>query len=137
MVNFSPLVRVLFLNVLSMNKIEDQRSDSRILAVCKVFNSKGCFLGFTLDLTTNGIQIIVNKDFSQELEFEIILNQEKEDDIIDCLIKIKVQQMWRSSTNEEFDQIGGKIIEVDNPQKLKKLIDYYEQKAKDKLVFQQ
>lgn len=119
-------------NVLSMNKIEDQRSDNRILAVCKVLDSKGCFLGFTLDLTTNGIQIIVNKDFPQELEFEIILNQGKEDEIIDCLIKITVQQMWRASTNEEFDQIGGKIVEVDNPQQLKNLINYYEQKTTEK-----
>ncbi|MBL1210433.1 PilZ domain-containing protein [Geminocystis sp. GBBB08] len=118
-----------------MNQINEQRSFQRILAVCRVLDSKGNFLGFTLDLTVTGIQIIIQKDFPHQSPFEIILNQVKEDEIIGSNITIKVEQIWRSSTNEEFDQIGGKIIGVDFPDQLEKLVHYCDQKAKEKYQF--
>lgn len=115
-----------------MNQINDQRTFPRILAVCRIFDSEGKFLGFTLDLTTTGIQIIVYRDFPHQSPFEIILNQEKENEIMALDIKVKIQQMWRTSTNEEFDQIGGKIIEVDNSEYLENLVNYCDQKAQKK-----
>ncbi|MGI0479426.1 PilZ domain-containing protein [Geminocystis sp. CENA526] len=118
-----------------MTQINEQRNYRRVLAVCRVLDSQGKFLGFTLDLTPTGIQIIVNKDFPQDSEFEIILSQARENEILGNDLKIKVQQMWRSNTNEEFDQIGGKIIEVDSPSELENLVAYCDRKAKERYQF--
>lgn len=118
-----------------MTQINEQRNYRRILAVCRVLDSQGKFLGFTLDLTPTGIQIIVNKDFPHDSEFEIILSQARENEILGNDLKIKVQQMWRSNTNEEFDQIGGKIIEVDSPSELENLVAYCDRKAKERYQF--
>jgi len=118
-----------------MTQINEQRNYRRVLAVCRVLDSHGKFLGFTLDLTPTGIQIIVNKDFPQDSEFEIILSQARENEIIGNDLKIKVQQMWRSNTNEEFDQIGGKIIDVDSPSELENLVAYCDRKAKERYQF--
>jgi hypothetical protein len=115
-----------------MDQINEQRAFRRILAVCRVLDSEGKFLGFTLDLNTDSIQVIINKDFPSESPFKIILNQIKENEIISSNIRVKIQQMWRSSTSEEFDQIGGKIIEVDYPEKLENLVRYCDQKAKER-----
>ncbi|BAQ64282.1 PilZ domain-containing protein [Geminocystis sp. NIES-3709] len=118
-----------------MSQINEQRNYRRILAVCRILDSDEKFLGFTLDLTPTGIQMIVNRDFPQKSEFEIILNQAREDEILGNNIKIKVQQIWRSSTNEEFDQIGGKIIGVDSPKELETLVKYCDRKAKERYQF--
>jgi choline kinase len=119
-----------------MAQINDQRTFPRILAVCRIFDFEGKFLGFTLDLSTIGIQIIVYKNFPDKSSFEIILNHQKENEIMGLDIKVKIEQMWRISTNEEFDQIGGKIIEVDNPKYFENLLSYCYQKAKEKYQFE-
>lgn len=115
-----------------MTQINEQRNYRRILAVCRILDTDGHFLGFTLDLTLTGIQIIVTKDFPQASEFEILLSQSQEDEVIADHIRLKVSQIWRSSTNEEFDQIGGKIIEVESPNELEKLVKYCDRKAKER-----
>jgi hypothetical protein len=105
-----------------MNQINEQRNSRRILAVCRVLDLRRKFLGFTLDLSHHGIKIIVNKDFPQQTEFEVILSQGREyqDSLPDILIKVK--EAWRINSGEEFDQIGGKIIDVDSSEKLEKFI---------------
>jgi len=118
-----------------MSQFNEQRTFRRVLAVCRVLNTEGRFLGFTLDLTVTGIQMIVSKDFPHNSEFDVILSQAREDEVIGQDITIKIQQMWRSSTNEEFDQIGGKIIAVDLPEELEKLVEYCDRKAKERYQF--
>jgi hypothetical protein len=118
-----------------MVQINEKREFRRILAVCRVLDCEGKFLGFTLDLTLTGIQIIINKDFIPPSEFELILTQAREDKIIGADIRIKVQQIWRTSTNEEFDQIGGKIIAVDLPKELENLVNYCDKRAKQRYQF--
>lgn len=118
-----------------MSQINEQRNYRRVLAVCRILDSNSNFLGFTLDLTPTGIQMIINKDFPQQPEFEIILSQAREDEVIGHDLRVKIQQIWRSSTNEEFDQIGGKIIEVDSFEALENLVSYCDRKAKERYQF--
>lgn len=118
-----------------MNQINEQRNYRRILAVCRVLDSDNKFLGFTLDLTPTGIQMIINKDFPQQPEFDIILSQTRENEVRGNDLKVKIQQIWRSSTNEEFDQIGGQIIGVDSAEELEKLVIYCDRKAKQRYKF--
>jgi hypothetical protein len=115
-----------------MNQMNEQRNYRRILAVCRILDCDSKFLGFTLDLTPKGIQMIINKDFPPQPEFEIILSQSREDEVTDNDLKVKVQQVWRSSTCEEFDQIGAKIIAVDSSEAFNNLVTYCDQKAKQR-----
>lgn len=118
-----------------MSTLNEQRNYRRVLAVCRILDSNNKFLGFTLDLTPTGIQMIINKDFPQQPEFEIILSQAREDEVLGNDLKVKIEQIWRSSTNEEFDQIGGKIIGVDSVQQLENLVAYCDRKAKERYQF--
>jgi len=122
-------------NNLDTNLYNEQRELRRILAVCRVLDLERKFLGFTLDLNRSGIKIIVDKNFSTGDEFQIILNPAKEDEEISPDILIKVKQKWRTPTNEEFDQIGGVIIEVDSPEYIEELIDYCDRRAKERYQF--
>ena len=115
-----------------MNQSNEQRNSRRILAVCRVLDLDRRFLGFTLDLNHNGIKIIINKDFPQKSEFEIILSQEREYQDINPDIIIKVKQAWRVASSDEFDQIGGKIIGVDSSEKLENFINYIDSIEKKK-----
>ncbi len=115
-----------------INSIDEQRNSRRILAVCRVLDLHRKFLGFTLDLNQAGIKIIVDKEFPQQSEFEIILSQGREYQDLNPDIIIKVGQAWRFASNEEFDQIGGKIIHVDSAEKLAKFINYCDTTEKEK-----
>lgn len=115
-----------------MNHDNDQRHARRILAVCKVLDLERNFLGFTLDLNYTGIKIIVNKEFPQQPEFKIILNQPSDTRHFKSDILITVEQAWRCSSNDDFDQIGGKIRAVDSPEELKNFISYCDEIEKDK-----
>ncbi|WP_017293755.1 hypothetical protein [Geminocystis herdmanii] len=118
-----------------MDEINEQRNYRRILAVCRILDSDSKFLGFTLDLTPKGIQMIINKDFPPQPKFEIILSQARENEVMGNDLKVKIQQIWRSSTSEEFDQIGGKIIEADSSEALENLVAYCDRKAKERYQF--
>lgn len=115
----------------SGNVIE-QRELRRILAVCRVLDMQRRFLGFTLDLNKRGIKIIIQKDFPPRDELEVFLTQAREDNENAPDIKVKIKQAWRISTNEEFDQIGGVIVEVDSPENLELLISECDRKARER-----
>lgn len=63
---------------------------------------------------------------------EVLLTQAREDNENAPDIKVKIKQAWRISTNEEFDQIGGVIIEVDSPENLERLIAECDRKARER-----
>ena len=117
---------------MNVNVVPEQRNYNRILAVCRVFNLQRKLLGFTLDLNRKGVRIIVNQEFPQQTEFEIILSQgtKYQDNYPDVIVKM--QQAWRNSTSEDFDQIGGKIIAIDSSENLDNLISYCEGVEKEK-----
>ena len=115
-----------------MNEIHEKRNSRRILAVCRVLDLQGKFLGFTLDLSYTGIKIIINSDFPQDKEFEIILSLGRDyQDLIPDVV-IKIEQVWRFSHSEEFDQIGGKIINTETKDVLESFISYCDEIEKQK-----
>ena len=108
----------------TMDQTNEKRNSRRILAVCRVLDLQGRFLGFTLDLSYTGIKIIINSNFPQEPEFEVILSLGRDYQDLIPDVMIKVQQAWRFSHSEEFDQIGGRIIDVDSREFLESFISY-------------
>jgi hypothetical protein len=120
------------------NKVEERRSKSRIFAVSRVLNTEKKLLGYTLDIHAEGIKMIIDQKFPEESQFQVILLRElKEDESIPPDITATIDVAWRSAFDEEFDQVGGKIIAVDLPEELDKLIQDAQvklQKIKDKLI---
>lgn len=111
---------------------EEKRHARRILAVCRVLDRGGRFLGFTLDLTREGTRLIVNKNFNPEGNFEVILSPPQEDEEIAPDIRVTVKPVWRCPANDEFDEIGGTIVTVDCPDSLTELLEYCERRAREK-----
>ncbi len=118
-----------------MSEIDERRSNRRILAICRALNKNGEFLGFTLNLTQDGIYLIVGKIFADKPEFEAILTQNREGKHIHPEIKIRIRKIWSRATNDEYEEVGGKIVEVDNPDALEDLVHYCDQQAKEKYQF--
>ncbi|MBE9222875.1 PilZ domain-containing protein [Cyanobacterium stanieri LEGE 03274] len=118
-----------------MTGINEQRSSRRVLAVCRALDSDGKFVGFTLDITKEGIHLIVEKSFNPPTTFDLILNYHTDLDKQLSDVAITIEKMWRKSTNDEYDQIGGKIITTKHPEALNELITFCDQKAKNKYEF--
>jgi hypothetical protein len=91
--------------------IQERREEERILAFCQVFDMAGELVGVSFDLTRNGICVSVPNDWPQDRDFSLKLRRMDNEDL--PTITIKITPMWRQSRNESFDEIGGKIIEVD------------------------
>lgn len=118
-----------------MIEINEQRFSRRILAVCRALDLDGKFLGFTLDLTKEGIHLILNNTFPDDDKFSIILTQNREDKNEKPDITLEIEKAWRKSTNEEYDEVGGKIIDVDLQAELDDLILYCDNYTKKKYDF--
>lgn len=112
-----------------MTQLSQKRFYRRILAVCPVFDLKHNFLGLTLDLSIKGIHIIVHNSFPDKSQFSFLLHQSLDEDEDNPYITLKVEKVWRKSTNEEYDEIGAKIIAVDLEVELQKLIKYCDNKV--------
>lgn len=115
-----------------MININEKRFSRRILAVCRALDLKGNFVGLTLDLTKDGIHLIVANTFVDQDKFYLILQQTREDEEDKPNLTMEVEKMWRKPTNEEYDQIGGKILRVDLEEELHDLIQYCDHQAKQK-----
>lgn len=115
-----------------MSNISEKRLSKRILGVCRTLDLDGRFLGFTLDLSETGIRFIVTKSFPEQKKFSVILERTKDEQEEHPLITVEVEQAWRKSTNEEFDEIGGKIIDADLEDEFRDLVRYCELKHNTK-----
>jgi hypothetical protein len=118
-----------------MNEINEKRFYRRVLAVCRLLDLDGKFLGFTLDLTLQGIMIIVPNTYPDEEEFSVMLQQIRDDNEVRPNIIIKLEKAWRKPSNEEYDLVGGKIISAQPSEELESLIKYSDEKAKEKYDF--
>ena len=121
-----------------VTEIEERRAESRIFAVSRVLTTEKKLLGYTLDINSGGIKIIVDKNFPEQSTFPVILlNELKGGESVPPDITVTIDVVWRSSFDEEFDQVGGKIIEVDLPDELQTFMQDAQvklQKIKDKLI---
>lgn len=118
----------------NLDDLKDRRKSPRILSVCRILDKEKNFLGFTLDLTKEGICMIIYNKFENLKEFEIIIEQNRcEGNYPE--IKAKIEKIWRKEKNEEFDEIGGKIIAVDSKDNLEDLIKYCDIDARKKYYF--
>lgn len=105
--------------------MNDNRKHKRILAVCKLMNEQNQLIGFALDLTVEGIRMIVPKTFFNKPEFSLFVEVNyKEDEDKKSKITLIIQQKWRQSKDENFDEIGGLLIDVSPKNEFNELLAY-------------
>lgn len=107
--------------------MNEQRKHQRILAVCQVINEQSQLTGFALDLTVEGIRIIVPKKFTNDPEFTIVVKGHSLEN--ESNITLTVQQRWRQEKDKDFDEIGGLLIKVNPKNEFDKLLAYCEKNA--------
>ncbi|WP_013323015.1 hypothetical protein [Gloeothece verrucosa] len=107
-----------------MNSTSERRIVKRTVAFCQVLDLDHNFLGITFDLTLEGICLSLPNSFSSEINFFVILKPTHADNIPEVIIK--VQPIWRKKNHSEYDEIGGKIIQIWPEDIFKALLIYYE-----------
>jgi len=123
------------LTIAHLQEIEERRREPRLLAFCQVFDMEGDLIGVSFDLTRQGICVSIPNTWPRDEDFQIKLRRMDNEDL--PVITIKVVPMWRQSRNESFDEIGGKIVEVDCPDAFTTFLAYCQQAGPSGLVERQ
>lgn len=113
-----------------MSEIKEKRLRPRILAVCRTFDLDNNFVGLTLDLNRNGIHLMVSNTFRDQDKFSLILPQSTEEKENKAHLTIQVEKVWRKPIHEDYDEIGGKIIDVDLEDEFEDFIKHCHHEAK-------
>lgn len=111
-----------------MNISTNQRKHRRVLAVCQIVDENNNLIGFTLDLTVEGIRLIVPQKFKDQPEFSVTLRGKDIQD--ETEVNVRIQKKWRQPRDEEFDEIGGILIYIDSKNKFNELLSYFSENAK-------
>ncbi len=104
------------------NKMQERRSEKRVLAFCHVLDLFGDFVGVTFDLTTTGICMSLPNTWSKQESFSIILKRGDLDSLPE--IQITVNPLWRRPRNELYDEIGGQIIAIESEVDFQAFLSY-------------
>ncbi len=107
-----------------MDLINNKRKHRRILAVCNIVDEQDNLIGFTLDLTKEGIRIIVANSFPKQQEFYLNLKAEQ------FKFTVKVEQKWRGSRDENFDEIGGILVDIQPDNDFEHLLKQFNENAR-------
>ncbi len=108
--------------------MNEKRKNKRILATGLVYEPCGNFLGVCLDLTRYGIRLTVSKNFTHFGSFSIQLRPIEEEEFPSVTLRIK--PLWCRDQNSAYDEIGAKIIQVDQEQKWQELLQWYVENEK-------
>ncbi len=110
------------LTIAHLQEVQERRRQQRVLAFCQVFDLEGELVGVSFDLTPDGICVSLPNTWPSTDSFHIKLRRMDNSEL--PAITIKVQPVWRESRNENFDEIGGKILEVDCQDSFNNFLDY-------------
>lgn len=112
-------------NEVDMNDI-DKRKENRLDVYWKVFYGEHLW-GYVLDLSLNGIRMILNKDhISESDEFLIRIRPPKELDFAD--VELQVKKIWvKDSNSKKFYEVGCEFGDLSSEQssKLDKMYHYF------------
>ena len=106
--------------------MDEKRKTQRILATGLVYEQCGNFLGVCLDLTPSGIRLTVSKNFPHFNSFDsfsIQLRPIEENEFPS--VTLRIQPLWCRGWNPAYDEIGAKIIQVEQEQEWQELLKWY------------
>ena len=102
--------------------MDERRKAQRILATELIYDINSNFLGVCLDVTDSGIRLTVSKQFPNYETFSIQLKPTEEDKFSE--ITLTVQPLWRRGRNSVYDEIGAKIIRVEQEKQWQELLEW-------------
>ncbi|WP_228024021.1 hypothetical protein [Synechocystis salina] len=123
------------LTIAHLQGVQDRRREERMLAFCQVFDMEGELVGVSFDLTRSGICVSVPNDWPKDGDFVVKLRRMDNEAL--PTITVTVTPTWRQCRNESFDEIGGKIIEVDCPEAFSTFLQYCQQAGPSGLLERQ
>jgi hypothetical protein len=94
-------------------RMQERRSEQRLLAFCQVLDQEHNFIGVSFDLTTTGICLSLPNTWPVEGLFTVILKRADQPQLPE--VEITLDPIWRKPRNTTFDEIGGRIISKANP----------------------
>ena len=113
-------------------RIKERRTEERVLAFCQVLNLDGDLIGVSFDLTPRGLCVSVPNTWTKEDTFSIMLKRMDNPNL--SPITVTVTPMWRTSSNDNFDEIGGKIVQVNSQSNFEQFLQYCQEAGPSGLV---
>ncbi|MEB3248334.1 MAG: hypothetical protein ACKN9E_08385 [Microcystaceae cyanobacterium] len=105
--------------------MKERRAQSRILAFCQVYDCDQQFIGVSFDLTSEGACLSLPNTWTKEPRFTVILKRADSHDQSICPdVAVTIETVWRRERNELFDEIGGRIVATESPEKLEAFLRY-------------
>jgi hypothetical protein len=104
------------------NRINQRRLEKRILAFCGVRPQEGNLVGLSFNLSSAGICLGLPNTWTTDNPFSVILKRADCPSLPD--VTISVESLWRKSYNENFDKIGGQILQVDSQPNFQAFLKY-------------
>jgi hypothetical protein len=102
--------------------IQERRTENRVLAFCQVLDLDDNLIGVSFDLTPKGLCVSLPNTWTDADRFAIRLKRMDNPQL--AAITITVMPMWRQPRNDNFDEIGGKIVEVDSQIYFEQFLEY-------------
>ncbi|BFM40651.1 hypothetical protein [Synechocystis sp. LKSZ1] len=93
-------------------RMQERRSEQRLLAFCQVLDPEHNFIGVSFDLTSTGICLSLPNTWPAEVSFSVMLKRADQPQLPE--VEITLAPIWRKPRNTTFDEIGGRIIDVAN-----------------------
>ncbi|MFM7439698.1 MAG: hypothetical protein ACKO2V_14030, partial [Snowella sp.] len=92
-------------------RMQERRKAERILAFCQILDESSHFVGVSFDITETSICLSLPNTWPQQDSFSIILKRGDTDSLPE--VKVTVHPVWRKARNEQYDEIGARIIAID------------------------
>jgi hypothetical protein len=109
------------LTIAHLQQVRERRKEQRVMAFCQVFEPQGELLGVSFDLTPSGICLSLPNTWPRD-NFEIQLKRMDNPNLPE--VRLMVKPMWRQPRNENFDEIGGQIIDINSAEDFETFLRY-------------
>jgi hypothetical protein len=103
--------------------MDERRKARRIIATELIYDINSNFLGVCLDVSDSGIRLTVSKYFPNYNYLSIQLKPLEGDKLAE--ITLIIQPFWRRGHNSVYDEIGAKIIRVEQEKEWRELLKWY------------
>ncbi|MGH2416219.1 MAG: hypothetical protein ACRDEA_21505 [Microcystaceae cyanobacterium] len=99
----------------------ERREKKRLCAICQVLDLERNWVGVSFDLTTEGVHVALSSAFAPRGEFSVILRRGETEQAPEVIITIC--PVWYHGGNNLYQEIGGKIVAVENEKEFQAFLD--------------
>lgn len=108
-----------------LESLREKRKHRRMFVFCRVLDENGQAIGYALDMTREGIRMMVLRTHPDQEQFTIVMRS-PDKSLADIEVTALVKKVWRSSKNEQFDEIGARFVDVKDEDSFGQFLNYFE-----------